>query len=174
MIYSTRPENWAIGRISSQTESFRLTTVKFRVEQPETHRNTEKKTAGLWGKQGNSYLYVKTAHFHMPVLCTDQSTQKSYFRLRAPPPKTLANQNILVQSWWNFWCSILIYIPGVRDRENSRDATGCPIILIFPSLNFQAGYCTIWLWINCRCRLNFVYLEHYTILAYPSYLIFTK
>ena len=34
-----------------------------------------------------------------------------------------------------------IYIPGIRDRENSRDATGCAVILIFTSLNFQAGYC---------------------------------
>ncbi len=54
--------------ICSQTKSFRLKTVKFRVEQPETHRDTEKKTAGLWDKQGQSYLYVKTAHFHVRVL----------------------------------------------------------------------------------------------------------
>ena len=42
--------------------------VNFRVEQPETHRNPEKKTAGLWDKQGQSYLYVKTAHFHVREL----------------------------------------------------------------------------------------------------------
>ena len=37
----------AVLFICSQTKSFRLKTVNFRVEQPETHRDTEKKTAGL-------------------------------------------------------------------------------------------------------------------------------
>ncbi len=60
----------AVLFICSQTKSFRLKTVNFRVEQPETHRDTEKKTAGLWDKQGQSYLYVKTAHFHVRVLYT--------------------------------------------------------------------------------------------------------
>jgi hypothetical protein len=37
----------AVLFICSQTKSFRLKTVNFRMEQPEIHRDTEKKTAGL-------------------------------------------------------------------------------------------------------------------------------
>ena len=37
----------AVPFIRSQTKNFCLKTVKFRVEQPETHRDPEKKTAGL-------------------------------------------------------------------------------------------------------------------------------
>ena len=36
----------AVAFIRPQTKSFRLRTVKFRVEEPETHRDPEKKTAG--------------------------------------------------------------------------------------------------------------------------------
>ena len=37
----------AVAFLCSQTKSFSLKTLKFLMEEPETHRDTEKKTAGL-------------------------------------------------------------------------------------------------------------------------------
>ena len=94
------------------------------------------------------------------VLCTvcstDQSTQKSYFCLRAPLLKTLAIQNILDQSWWNFQAFFQRHTCVICKRECEAGASGRDAMHTFPSLNFEAGYCKFKLCGNFQNLLIYV------------------